>query len=290
MAEAPQISVVIPAHNAASTLGEQLTALTNQQTTLPFEVVVVDNGSTDSTAALLREYEQLDPRIASLLANAMNTPGYSRNAGVAIARASKLAFCDADDVVEPDWVETMAAALDEHAVVQGKIDYTMLNPPWMHEVRGSTAVDRLGYTDGVFPYVVSACLGVRRQAFDLAGGFDEQMRVGQDVEFSWRLFQAGIDVGFDERVQVNYRLRTTASANFRQSTNYGRARMEIRRRMRAAGFTDVVGVKWRNLLWLARHVGTTITRAGRYRWLVVAGNLWGEIRGPAPLIERSKIS
>lgn len=286
-AEDARVAVIIPAHNAASTLSAQLAALSSQRTSVSFEIVVVDNGSDDGTATLLKDACNREPRLRVVEANAMKTPGYARNQGVACTTAPLLAFCDADDVVEPGFVEEMARALDEHDVVMGKIDYVALNPPWLQASRGSTAVDRLGDVDGVFPFVVSACLGVRRDAYERVHGFDEHMRVGQDVEFAWRLWQAGIGVGFDDRIVVNYRMRTTAAATFRQARNFGRARMEIRRRMREAGISDVGGIKWRNVLWLIRHLPGTLGRSGRYRWLNVAGNLWGEIRGPAPLVAGS---
>lgn len=279
----PQVSVIVPAYNAAATLEAQLQALSAQKTSRPFEIVVVDNGSTDESPRILEDYGSREARLRVVRASAMNTPGYSRNVGAEHARARLLAFCDADDVVGADWVETMAAALDQSPVVAGRIDYTDLNPEWLRGVRGSFGLDGLAYMDDVFPYVVSANLGVRREAFEEVAGFDPQMRVGQDGEFAWRLYQAGIGVGFDDRVVIQYRLRSSAAATFRQARNYGRARMELRRRMSGAGITGLGSVKWKNLIWLLRRFPTILRRSDRYRWLVVAGDLLGEIQGPAPL-------
>lgn len=278
-----QLSVVVPAYNSVATLGVQLDALVVQETTTPFEVVVVDNGSDDGTGAVALSYAEMDRRFRVVRADERHTPGYSRNVGVQTSSAPLVAFCDADDRVTPTWVAAMSRALAQHPVVMGQLDYTRLNPSWLQQSRGTDGFRRLGLVDGVFPYVISACLGATRDAYDRVGGFDETMRVGQDVDFSWRCFRAEIPIYFEPQAVVDYRLRRGLRATFRQACNYGRARMEIRRRMEDAGIADVGGVRWRNILWLGRNCPRLATRQGRYRWASVAGDLCGEILGPASL-------
>ena len=277
----PELSIVIPAHNAAATLQEQLAALARQHGNTDYEIVVVDNGSTDRTAEIANTMDAAVP-IKVVEASQMHTPGYARNAGVRATDSPLLGFCDADDVVRQGFVDALAESLRDHDVVQGLISYERLNPAWMHRMRGNLGMSSLEYYNDIYPYVVTASLGVRRESFEHVGGFDEAMRFGQDVEYSWRLFQAGIDVSFDERVAVDYRFRRTAKACFRQSQNYGRARMEIRRRMTDAGY-EAGGIRWRNILWLIRRAPFVIDKSWRFRWLFVAANLLGEIRGPAEL-------
>ena len=258
----PELSVIIPAHNAGTTLPTQLAALRMQETSTSFEVVVVDNGSVDDTGSIVLAAAASDPRIRLVRAMDLQTPGYSRNVGYHASRARLLAFCDADDRVRPAWVEAMRRALDQHPVVMGSLDYTRLNPSWQQRARGSDGVRRLGLVDGVFPYVISACLGATREAFEAVGGFDESMRVGQDVEFSWRCFQANIPIHFAPEAVVDYRLRTGLWATFVQARNYGRARMEIRRRMDEAGLRRTGGIRWRNIGWLVRNAPRLATRPG----------------------------
>ena len=112
------LSVVIPARNEEQTLPRQLDALLAQEWDKDWEVVVVDNGSTDGTAEVVTRLAQSDSRLRLISAV---TPGacHARNAGIAATSAPLLAFCDADDVVEPGWIAAIAAALAEHELVTG---------------------------------------------------------------------------------------------------------------------------------------------------------------------------
>ena len=101
----PTLSVVIPAHDAAATLPAQLDALLAQQWTEPWEIVVVDNRSTDDTGARRRRATRTAIRASgSSRADARAGVAYCRNVGVGAARADAIAMCDADDVVAPGWV------------------------------------------------------------------------------------------------------------------------------------------------------------------------------------------
>src|SRR5664279_5718728 len=129
------LSVVIPAHNVADTLAEQLDALLAQQWDGEWEVVVVDNRSTDGTAALVAEYAARDPRIRMVTAPARAGRSYARDVGLASATADAIAFCDGDDIVGPRWVAAMGDGLREHRVVTGPLDSSRLNPDWLAESR-----------------------------------------------------------------------------------------------------------------------------------------------------------
>jgi glycosyltransferase involved in cell wall biosynthesis len=100
----PRISVIIAMRDAAGTLVEQLEALTQQTYTGWWEVLLVDNGSTDAGCDLGRSYEG---RLRNLrVIDASERPGcaHARNVAAVHARGEVLAFCDADDVVSPGWL------------------------------------------------------------------------------------------------------------------------------------------------------------------------------------------
>ena len=100
----PEISVIIPAFNAERFLLLQLEALDAQSGAPSYEVVVVDNNSTDSTAALVeRTVDRVSYPLRVVSAVAHQGPGYARNVGVAAARTGRLMFADADDVVSRWW-------------------------------------------------------------------------------------------------------------------------------------------------------------------------------------------
>ncbi|MEO7362567.1 MAG: glycosyltransferase family 2 protein [Gemmatimonadaceae bacterium] len=111
--EQPLLSVVIPAYNAGEYLGAALDSVLNQSLS-NLEVIVVDDGSTDATAAVAYEYAALDPRVrVHRREKSSGKPAVARNEGIRLARGSMIALLDADDIATPtrfeDEVNAMAA-------------------------------------------------------------------------------------------------------------------------------------------------------------------------------------
>jgi glycosyltransferase involved in cell wall biosynthesis len=106
------VTVVIPARNAASTISEQLDALARQIDAPEFEVVVVDNGSNDGTREVVLVHQQTFDRLRLIDEPSKLGANAARNAGVREARTTKVLMCDADDVVTPSWVRSLGDALD----------------------------------------------------------------------------------------------------------------------------------------------------------------------------------
>ena len=96
----PLVSVIIPAFNAAQTVAQTLESL-RAQTHENFEAIVVDDGSTDGTAAIVRKFCDADPRFIFTTKPHSGLPG-TRNAGIEIARGEFIAFLDADDAWLPE--------------------------------------------------------------------------------------------------------------------------------------------------------------------------------------------
>jgi cellulose synthase/poly-beta-1,6-N-acetylglucosamine synthase-like glycosyltransferase len=97
------ISVIVPVLNGMPWLAEQLRALVGQECSEPWEVVVADNGSTDETKSVVQEWAARIDKIRLVDASTVRGPGAARNAGARAARGELLAFCDADNVVQPGW-------------------------------------------------------------------------------------------------------------------------------------------------------------------------------------------
>ena len=273
------LSVVIAARNAAETLGEQLDALLAQEWDGAWEIMVVDNGSTDATAALVGEYTRRDPRVRLVAAPDRTGPSYARNVGFEAATADAIASCDADDVVAPGWVRAMGDGLRVHACITGPLDVEQLNSVSLSESRG-----RLRSTGptwfGVFPIVAAGNLGIRRSTFTAVGGFDEGMRANEDHDLALRLALAGVVVHFEPAAVVHYRYRPSPRALWRQGLTYGAARPLMWRRVRDAGLPPPSRVAgWRSWAWLVVHLGSLRTPEGRAAWVWVAGNRLGQVRG-----------
>jgi len=221
------VSVVIAALDAAHTIGAQLDALASQTYRGDFEVLVCDNGSTDSTRELVLARHAVDPRV--LLVDASNRRGsaYARNVGVSRAAADIVAFCDADDVVAPHWLEAMVASASRHAVVAGRIETTVLNPAWTRVARTlPEGIQQAGF----LPFAGAGNLLVHRQVFEELHGFDTDLLWLEDVDFSWRLQLAGHDLGYAPDALVHVRLRQSITGIFTQGLHYGQAMAQLEQR------------------------------------------------------------
>lgn len=271
------VSVVIAARNAEATIGEQLQALCEQPWPGDGEVIVVDNGSTDETAAVASSFDSAAVPVRVIDARERPGAGYARNRGVAASSFAKIAFCDADDVVSPTWVEAISEGLDESVAVGGRLDFERLNDPWTVGSRGRLlARGQLPLFDGAFPVLSSCNLGIRRVVFDELGGFDVDYLRGQDAELSLRLHRAGHDPSFLDEAVVHYRMRTSLRDIYAQAKGWGEVQVALRF---ALGEGFALGAERRSRfratarswLWLGARLPLLVSRSGRARWAYVAG-------------------
>lgn len=277
------LCVVIPARNEERLLGEQLEALLTQEWDGNWEIIVVDNGSTDGTVDLVGRYAQVDARLRVLVATEKADQSYAANCGVAATSADAVAFCDADDVVSDGWVAAMARGLAVNEVVTGPNELDRLNPEWLAASRGRSIEEPRGTFYGVFPLVRGNNYGVRRDVWDRIGPLNDDFArhgVLADVEFSLRCWRAGIEiVGLPEAV-VHYRYRTGTRDLWRQGWTYGSHRPKIARMLIDAGEPRPSRFSgWRSWVVLIATLPGVLTRNGRARWLWTAGNRFGQVAG-----------
>jgi glycosyltransferase involved in cell wall biosynthesis len=191
-----RISVIVPARNAAATLPRTLQALAAQDLDLPYEVIVVDDGSTDDSGELA------DAAGAELVRAAGVGPGPARNAGARRARGELLAFTDADCRPRRDWLRAGLAALVEAEVVQGVVvpDPAAPRRPFDRTITVSRE-------HGLYE---TANMFVRRDLFERLEGFSDPVRarlgkpLGEDVWFGWRARRAGARIAFSEAAVVEH--------------------------------------------------------------------------------------
>jgi glycosyltransferase involved in cell wall biosynthesis len=274
------MSVVIPARNAATTIGEQLESLAAQRWDQPWEVLVVENGSTDETAAEVEHRMDLFGGRLRMVRTERAGLNFARNLGVTEARADHIAIVDADDIVADGWLAAMGDALGAHDFVTGPFELDRLNPPWLATSRGRGSERTQPTFYGIFPYAHGCNLGIHRVRWSEVGGFDEAIYGTEDIEFGMRLWLAGCPAVFVPGAVVHYRYRTEARQLWRQGLLYGRCRPLVARRLAEAGKKSpppFAGWKsWASLLAQLPKAGSTQGRA-LLAW--TAGNRIGGVVG-----------
>ncbi|TQJ85317.1 mycofactocin biosynthesis glycosyltransferase MftF [Streptomyces sp. SLBN-31] len=218
-------TVVIPVKDRADQLDRLLAALRADQPTSPLPVLVVDDGSADP-AALARV---ASAHGAELLTHPRNLgPAAARNTGLRHTRTPYVAFCDSDVVPEPGWLAALLAQFADPAVALAAprvVALPVAEPGLLDRYEEKRSPLDMGAGEGpVVPvsalsYVPSATIVVRRDA--VGTGFDDHMRVGEDVDLCMRLHEAGWRLRYVPTARVGHRHRTDLRGWLAQRAAYG---------------------------------------------------------------------
>jgi glycosyltransferase involved in cell wall biosynthesis len=222
------VSVVIPAYNAAETLADAIASI-RSSTVQPSEILVVDDASTDRTREIALE---LGARVVSLDCN--GGPARARNAGVCEARSPWVAFLDADDRWMPQKLQKQWQAIESWPEISLCItDYivhftsgqvlkaTMQSRPGYAGIRSvarigtSVLYERASFLSGFVRsmFLRQSSVIVRREAFLHSGGYNEDLRLGEDYEFFLRLAGSGAVAGVEEDLVLYLRRVGSLSAD-----------------------------------------------------------------------------
>lgn len=272
------ISVIVPCRNAASVLGAQLEALARQICPERWDVVIVDNGSSDGTRAVAEAYRDRLPRLTVVDARAKTGAAYARNAGVFAASGTNVAFCDADDEVGEGWLAAAATALQKHEAIAFRIDTAKLNrgaERTIHQVEGLQPYTYPPY----LPYSGST-IALRRELFLRLGGFDETMIACEDADFCWRIQLAGVPIHFASDAVVHVRLRTSLGAMCRQARLWGEYNVVLYKKYRRLGMPPLPRLQGlRNLIGTVRRFPRLLPRRTRSEWLWELNWEFGRLMG-----------
>lgn len=229
------VSVVIPCLNEEHTLGQQLEALAQQEVPFDFEVLVVDNGSTDQTRRVASSYAGSLSLV--VIDEARKGRQFACNRGAALAAGSLLVFVDGDDVVEPGFLASMAQALNSCPLVAGELANDGFSSS--DAFRFGPARSQGLMTSGDFlPHASGACTGIRKEVYDALGGYDADASFCEDADLSYRAQLAGYEIGVAGGAVVRYRQRSSYRAMLRQHRNYGKATVWLYRRYKSQGMDN----------------------------------------------------
>ncbi|MDH3539395.1 MAG: glycosyltransferase [Acidimicrobiia bacterium] len=259
----PDVTVVVPMRNNAATIGEQLEALSSQQYEGFWEVVVVDNGSTDGSLETAARYASRFQDFRVVDASEIRGVSHARNAGAAAGRGEVILFTDADDVVGEGWIAALVAGLERADLAGGPLDESSLNPEYAREW-GDPPIptDRFNVVAGYLPNARGNNVGIRRSVFDAIGGWNEEYRFAEDVELCWRAANAGYRLVFVPEAVVLYRRRHTVLGLARQQFVRGRQthRIQLAQAFGHLGFRPASDTSQRrqSLGWIIRNAPAAV--------------------------------
>jgi glycosyltransferase involved in cell wall biosynthesis len=275
------MSVVIPVRNGGELFRAQLDALTVAVgDRRDVEVVVADNGSTDDTAAIARSYsDRLPIRVIDASREAGINVG--RNEGVRAAAGSRILLCDADDEVDPEWIDSMAAAFEAgHQLLAGPIDYTRLNDATTRRWRGA---DRISVHTplGFLPSGHGASVGFTKEVFEAVGSFDEAIRYGGDeTGFFWRAQLAGFELHEVPEAVVHYRLRPDLGSLWYQYLSYATSEAQLWQEFCTRGLERrKITAPFADLWWLISRAPFNFNAGRRGAWVRRLATVLGRVRG-----------
>ncbi len=201
------VSIVIPAYNASQYLAETIESVLDQTFT-DFELLVVNDGSTDNTAEIVSNYNHQDNRV-KLLSQKNQGVSIARNTGIQRAKGEYIAFLDSDD----KWLPNKLALHVEHfqknpnlGISFGRVEFISSDGKSTNSFSSSRlfkiAPEHLYYENLI---VTPSNVVIRRNIFDSVGGFDSNLSGTEDAELFFRIIYKGWKVEGIDKVLVCYR-------------------------------------------------------------------------------------
>ena len=227
--EWPTISVVVCARNEEPLIGRTLASL--ERCDYPgLEVIVCDDGSTDRTLAIAREFPF---RVLALEWGGLSR---ARNAGLAAATGEIVAYIDADAEAHPEWPYRLALAFDDANVgAAGGPNLTPRDAGFLERAIAEAPGGPIHVlaTDDRAEHVPGCNMAFRRDALEAIGGFDPIHRAaGDDVDVCWKLLDAGYQIAFSATAQVDHHRPESLKRYLRQQRSYGRSERVLQGRYR----------------------------------------------------------
>jgi glycosyltransferase involved in cell wall biosynthesis len=214
-----QISVIITTRNEEHNIPDLLDSLVVQEK--PFEVIVIDSGSTDRTQEITRKYAKKYPSVK--LVNYPGTRGDSRNYGVSIAKGEAVAFIDGDCIANPFWLKEFRKSLKKEKVVAGKTINLGYQP--------FVELDRVElFHKGVDLTFPSCNLVYDKKLFDEINGFDSSFVTAEDIDLNFRAISTGVGLDYNDKAIVYHRQRSTVYTFFKQAfwNGFGRKQLTMK--------------------------------------------------------------
>jgi glycosyltransferase involved in cell wall biosynthesis len=268
LSRAPRVSVVVASYNGGKTLRTCLTSL--QQLRYPdYEVILVDDGSTDDTPEIARVF----PAVRCIRQENRGLSA-ARNAGVAAATGDLVAFTDSDCRVDEHWLYYMVNDLlrGDYAAMGGHNFLPPDDSPVAAAVMASPGGPaHVMLTDEEAEHIPGCNMLFHKWALEEIGGFDPVFRkAGDDVDVCWRLLERGRRIGFCHAGFVWHYRRSTIRAYLRQQRGYGEAEALLARK-HPEYFSPLGGSIWRGRIYSDNRGGVILRRPVIYHGVFASG-------------------
>lgn len=244
----PLVSIVIPVHNGERYVKEALDSCINQ-TYYPLEIIVVDDGSTDGTLEILKEYEKKDNRLRAISVSKQNGLGNVINIGIRQSRGKYIARMDADDVMYPTRLEKQVEYLESNqgcVAVGGQIDIIDENG----KITGHReyALNDKDIKRNMFLFMPFAhpAVMLRRSSVEEVGLYPENMWKVEDVKFFFLLGQEGTYHNLPDTV-LKYRMTFDTESQSKMVDHFKKTNEVRRWAIKELNIKPSVGqyIKWK---------------------------------------------
>jgi GT2 family glycosyltransferase len=274
----PKATVVVASYNGATSLETCLAAL-GRLNYPDYEVILVDDGSTDDTPQIAQKF----PAVRTIRQENMGLSA-ARNRGVAAAAGEIIAFTDSDCRPEEDWLYYLVGDLlrTDHAGIGGH----NLLPPDDSAIAAAVMASPGGpahvmLTDTEAEHIPGCNMAFYKSVLDELGGFDHVFRkAGDDVDICWRLQQRGYKIGFSPAGFVWHYRRSTVRAFLKQQNGYGEAEALLQRK-HPQYFNSAGRSRWAGRIYATSQIGVVLERSIIYHG-VFGSALFQRLYTPGP--------
>lgn len=216
------VSVIIPSYNSEKTIAGCLTALQEQTYGGQYEIILVDSSS-DRTPQIVREQF---PQVRFFHFEQKTDPGTARNHGLKHAAGDPVLFIDSDCLAEPDWIERMVEThkKEEHMAVGGAV-LNGNDPKSQVAWAGYMAEFREflpQYPKRTVDHIPTCNISYKRKIFDLIDSFHPEYYPQEDLDFNFRLRQAGYEILFNPQIKIRHNHRTELKAFYGHQHRVGK--------------------------------------------------------------------